>query len=60
MNIDDLVDSFNGDKYDEDIQPYFNDITNFLRYANKYGFINDLDLYFIPNDEFEDVLPYLE
>ena len=60
MNIEDLVDSFNGEKYEEDIQPYFNDITNFLKYANKYGFIDDLDLYFIPNDEFEDVLPYLE
>jgi hypothetical protein len=60
MNIDDLVDSFNGDKYDEDIQPYFNDILNFLKYANKNGFIDDLLLDNIPNDEFEEVLPYLE
>ena len=60
MNIEDLVDSFNGDKYDEDIQPYFNDILNFLKYANKNGFIDDLLLDNIPNDEFEEVLPYLE
>ena len=60
MNVDDLVDSFNGDKYVDDIQPYFNDILNFLKYANKYGFIDDLDLDYIPYDEFEVALPYLE
>jgi hypothetical protein len=60
MTSEKLIQDFNYGNYEKSIQPFFNDILSFLKYANKRGFIDDLLLDNIPNDEFEDALPYLE
>jgi hypothetical protein len=60
MNIEELVDSFNDGDIEDNILPYFNDVLTFLKYANRNGFITDLNLNEIPYDELEPCLPYID
>ena len=50
----DLVQSFNSGEYEDNIEPYFNDLMTFFRYIKKYGLLDELDLGQIPSREFDD------
>jgi len=52
----DLVQSFNSGEYEDNIEPYFNDLMTFFRYIKKYGLLDELDLGQIPTNEFDDEL----
>ena len=60
MNKEELVDSFNNGDIEDNILPYFNDVLTFLKYANRNGFITDLNLNEIPYDELEPCLPFID
>jgi hypothetical protein len=60
MSIEELVVSFNDGEIENDILPYFNDVITFLKYATKNGFVKDLNLNYIPHDELEPCLPYID
>ncbi len=49
-----LVQSFNNGDYEDDIEPYFNTLMNFLNFIKKYGLLDELDLEEIPTNEFDD------
>lgn len=51
-----LVELFNNGDYEDDIEPYFNTLINFLNFIKKYGLLNELDLGKIPSREFDDEL----
>lgn len=51
-----LIQSFNGGDYEDDIEPYFNTLMNFLKFIKKYGLLNELDLGQIPFRDFDDEL----
>ena len=51
-----LVQSFNNGDYEDDIEPYFNTLMNFLKFIKKYGLLDELELGEIPNNEFDDEL----
>ena len=51
-----LVQSFNDGDYDDDIEPYFNTLMNFLNFVKKYGLLDELDLGQISSREFDDEL----
>jgi len=51
-----LIQSFNDGDYEDDIEPYFNTLMNFLKFVKKYGLLDELDLSEIPTDEFDDEL----
>ena len=51
-----LLKSFNDGDYYEDIEPYFNNVINFLNFIKKYGLLDELDLREIPTNEFDDEL----
>lgn len=51
-----LVQSFNNGDYEDDIEPYFNNLMNFLNFIKKYGILDELDLSEIPPNEFDDQL----
>jgi hypothetical protein len=56
-----LIQSFNDGNYDDDIEPYFNTLMNFLNFIKKYGLLDELDLNEIPNKHFDDeVLNFFE
>jgi hypothetical protein len=40
----DLVDIFNNGDFDDDIEPYFNDLITFFKFVKKYGLLDELDL----------------
>ena len=40
----DLRNSFNNGEFDEDIEPYFNDLITFFKFMKKYGLLDELDL----------------
>lgn len=50
----DLVEKFNNGDYEDEIEPYFNDLMTFLRFIKKYGLLDELDLGEIPVREFDD------
>lgn len=60
MNSQQLIDSFNEGDYGSDIGPLFGGVVNFLKFANKHNFINELLLENIPYNEFDDALEYLD
>lgn len=60
MNSQQLIDSFNDGDYDSDIGPLFGSVVNFLKFANKHNFINELLLENIPYKEFDESLEYLD
>ena len=39
-----LVNSFNDGDFDDDIEPYFNDLITFFKFVKKYGLLDELDL----------------
>lgn len=51
-----LIQSFNDGDYDDDIEPYFNTLMNFLKFIKKYGLLDELDLEQISSTEFDDEL----
>jgi len=51
-----LIQSFNDGDYEDDIEPYFNTLMNFLNFVKKYGLLDELDLGEIPVREFDDEL----
>jgi hypothetical protein len=59
-SIDNLIEYFNNGEYDDGIKPFFGNIVNFLRYANKHEFIDELSMDNLPLDEFEESLKYLD
>ena len=55
-----LIQSFNDGEYEDDIEPYFNTLMNFLNFIKKYGLLNELDLGELPSREFdEEIFNYL-
>ena len=54
--VKNLIQSFNDGDYDDDIEPYFNTLMNFLNFVKKYGLLDELDLGQIPSREFDDEL----
>jgi len=55
-----LIQSFNDGDYEDDIEPYFNTLMNFLNFIKKYGLLNELDLGELPSREFdEEIFNYL-
>ena len=51
-----LVDEFNNGEYEENIEPHFNTLMNFLKFVKKYGLLDELDLGQISSREFDDEL----
>jgi hypothetical protein len=55
-----LVQSFNDGDYEDDIEPYFNTLMNFLNFIKKYSLLDELNLREIPFGEFdEEIFNYL-
>ena len=54
--VKNLIQSFNDGDYDDDIEPYFNTLMNFLNFIKKYGLLDELDLGQISSREFDDEL----
>jgi hypothetical protein len=55
-----LVQSFNDGEYEDDIEPYFNNLMNFFRFINKYGLLDEIDVDNIPDSELDkDVFDFL-
>lgn len=55
-----LVQSFNDGDYEDDIEPYFNNLMNFFRFIKKYGVLDDIDVDNIPESELDkDVFDFL-
>lgn len=60
MDIKELIDTFNGGGYEEDIEPYFNDILTFFKVVKKYGLLDKININDIPSSELDkDVFDYL-
>jgi len=56
-----LVDSFNNGDFEDDIEPYFNDIITFFKFVKKYGLLDDLDLNQIGYRQWdEEILEFLD
>ena len=49
-----LVQLFNYGDYEDDIEPYFNTLMNFLKFIKKYGLLDELNLGEIPSREFDE------
>ena len=57
----DLRNSFNNGEFNEDIEPYFNDLITFFRFINKYGILDELDLSKISYREWDDeIIDFLD
>jgi len=55
-----LVQLFNNGEYNDDIEPYFNTLLNFLNFLKKYDVLDEIDLGEIPSNEFdEEIFGYL-
>jgi len=39
-----LVDSFNDGDFEDEIEPYFNDLITFFKFVKKYGLLDEIDL----------------
>ena len=56
-----LVNSFNGGDYNDDIEPYFNDLITFFKFVKKYGILDELDLGQIYYRDWDDeIIEYLD
>lgn len=49
----DLVQSFNAGGYNEDIEPFFNDVLTFFKVVKKYNLLDEIDLSQIPSNELD-------
>jgi hypothetical protein len=56
-----LVNLFNDGDYDDDIEPYFNDLITFFKFVKKYGLLDELDLNQIGYRQWdEEILNFLD
>ncbi len=56
-----LVDSFNNGDFEDDIEPYFNDLITFFKFVKKYGLLDELDLGQISYRNWDDeIINYLD
>ena len=56
-----LVNSFNDGDFDDDIEPYFNDLITFFKFVKKYGLLDELDLGQVGYREWDDeIIEYLD
>ena len=56
-----LVNSFNGGDFDDDIEPYFNDLITFFKFVKKYGLLDELDLGQVGYRNWDDeIISYLD
>jgi hypothetical protein len=56
-----LVDIFNNGDFDDDIEPYFNDLLTFFKFVKKYGLLDELDLGQVGYREWDDeIIEYLD
>ncbi len=60
MNSEQLVTEFNDGEFNSNLKPFFGSVINFLKYAVKHNFIDDLLLENIPSDEFKESLEYFD
>jgi hypothetical protein len=51
-----LVDEFNNGNFEDDIEPFFNDILTFLKFVKKYGLLDEIDLNEIRYNDWNDRL----
>lgn len=57
----DLSNSFNNGEFDEDIEPYFNDLITFFKFMKKYGLLDELDLGQVGYRDWDDeIINYLD
>jgi hypothetical protein len=57
----DLVSVFNNGDFDDDIEPYFNDLITFFKFVKKYGLLDELDLAQVGyRDWDDDIIEYLD
>lgn len=55
-----LIQLFNDGEYEDEIEPYFNNLLNFFNYVKKYGLLDEIDLDMIPeSDHTEEVINYI-
>lgn len=54
--VRDLIEKFNDGDYEDDIEPYFNDVITFFNYVKKYNLLDEIDLGQIPSNEFDNEL----
>ena len=52
----DLVNKFNNGGYEDDIEPYFNDLLTFFRYLKKYDLLDEIELGNVPSRDFDEEL----
>ena len=56
-----LVNSFNDGDFDDDIEPYFNDLITFFKFVKKYGLLDELDLGQVGYRNWDDeIIEYLD
>jgi hypothetical protein len=56
-----LVNSFNDGDFDDDIEPYFNDLITFFKFVKKYGLLDELDLGQVGYREWDnEIIEYLD
>ncbi len=56
-----LVNSFNYGDFDDDIEPYFNDLITFFKFVKKYGLLDELDLGQVGYRNWDDeIIEYLD
>jgi hypothetical protein len=56
-----LVNSFNDGDFDDDIEPYFNDLITFFKFVKKYGLLDELDLTQVSYRDWDDeIIEYLD
>ena len=56
-----LVNSFNDGDFDDDIEPYFNDLITFFKFVKKYGLLDELDLGQVGYRDWDDeIIEYLD
>jgi hypothetical protein len=60
MKTEQIIIDFNDGDFDETLRPFFGNFINFLKYANKHDFIDELHLDNIPADEFKESLNYFD
>ena len=54
--VRDLIEKFNNGEYEDEIEPYFNDLITFLNYVKKYNLLDEIDLGQVPSRDFDDEL----
>ena len=56
-----LVGSFNNGEFEDDIEPYFNDLITFFKFVKKYGLLDEIDLDKIYYRDWDDeIINFLE